>query len=206
MKRQSIRHPKLFDNPEDAKDYATRHQKMGKMMGKKFVSKLVKMGFKKGKILDIGTGPGVIPMVIINNFHQAEAIGLDLSDPLLELARFNAKESGLSNRLTFEKGDAQDLHFEDDFFDVVISLNTLHLVENPIAMLNEVERVLKPTGILLLGDIRRSSFGYFMTILKTAYTLKECKKLVEKSNLRPCNFEKTLFWVFLSACRSLESS
>ena len=46
--------------------------------------------------------------------------------------------------------------FEDDSFDVVVSVNTFHVVDDPVAMLNEIERILKPEGILGLSCIKRS--------------------------------------------------
>lgn len=199
MKRKPILHPRVFSKSTDAQEYARRHKKMGKLLGKRSVSTLSRMGFREGRILDVGTGPGVVPIEILRAFPQSEGVGLDLSEPLLEIASTNAEEAGVSSRLTFKKGDAQSVPFEDDTFDVIVSFNTLHLVDDPVAMLNEIERVLRPEGMLYVGDIRRSWFGYFMSILKTTFTLEECRELVSQSSLRPCVFEKSILWLYILA-------
>jgi len=202
MKRQPIRHPRVFDRETDAQDYAKRHVKMGKMLGRRSASALAEMGFRSGKILDVGTGRGTVPIELVRAFPESEAVGMDLSSPLLDIAKSSAGEAGLSERLTFKEGDAQAMPFEDDSFDAVLSLNTLHLVDDPLAMLNEIERVLKPRGRLFVGDIRRSWFGNLMPILKTTFTLDECKELVSQSNLRPCVFEKSVIWLYLQSSGS----
>lgn len=74
--------------------------------------------------------------------------------------------------------------FENESFDAVISLNVLHVVDDPIAMLNEIERVLAPDGIAFISDIRRSWLGLLMPILKTAYSPGEVAQLLQRSRLR----------------------
>jgi ubiquinone/menaquinone biosynthesis C-methylase UbiE len=88
----------------------------------------------------------------------------------------------------------ESLPFEDDSFDVVINTNMLHIVKNPVKMINEIERVLSPKGELIFGDIRRSWIGYFMPIFKTTYTHKEGEEVLRQSNLRPWKLEKGFFW------------
>ena len=176
---------------------------MGKKIGKKYVKFLSEGGFKSGKVLDSGCGSGAILMEMCRMFPKAEAIGVDLSDPLLEFARKYAEKEGLSNRVSFEKADVESLPFENDFFDVVINTNMLHIVENPVKMLNEIERVLAPKGGLIFGDIRRSWIGYLMPIFKTAYTPEEGGEVLRQSNLRPWKLKKGFFWWGMLASESL---
>ena len=57
-------------------------------------------------ILDIGTGPGYLPIEIARRSATVRIIGIDLSRKLLDMARSNAAKAGLSDRLTFQLGDA----------------------------------------------------------------------------------------------------
>lgn len=167
---------------------------MLKKIGKKYAKLLSERGFKSGKILDSGCGSGVILIEMCRAFPKAEAIGVDLSEPLLEFARKSAEKEGISNRVAFQKGDVESLPFEDDYFDVVINTNMLHIVENPVKMINEIERVLTPKGELIFGDIRRSWIGYIMPIFKTACTPEEGVKVLRQSNLRQWKLDKGFFW------------
>jgi len=123
------------------------------------------------------------------------AVGLDLSDAVLELARENAQESGVSSRVSFEKGDAEDMPFEDDTFDLVISGNTLHLVKNPVRMFSEIQRVLKPGGRFLVSDFRRSWLGILTEHVRAAYSVKEVTDLLRQSELQNWKVRDSFFWL-----------
>ncbi len=194
LKKRPLIHPRVFDEEKWAISYAKRHAKLGKKIGKKYANFLSERGFKSGKILDSGCGSGAILIEMCRSLPNAEGIGVDLSEPLLKFARKSADEEGISNRVLFQKGDVESLPFDNDFFDVVINANMLHIVENPVKMLNEIERVLAPKGEFILGDIRRSWIGYIMPIFKTAYTSEEGEEVLRKSNLRPWKFDKGFFW------------
>jgi ubiquinone/menaquinone biosynthesis C-methylase UbiE len=92
--------------------------------------------------------------------------------------------------------------FRDACFDVVVSVNTLHVIDDPVAMLDEIERVLAPDGILLISDIKRSWLSLFKPALKMAYTPAEVEQFLEHSRLRSCRFHNHLLWFALEAVGS----
>lgn len=194
MKKAPYQHPKVPEDPEYARIYAESAAKRGRRIGKNIAQRLVKDGFKKGRILDAGCGSGEVVIEMARALPEAEVVGLDLSEPLLEIARANADEAGLSGPVSFRKGDVQAMPFEGDSFDFVVSVNTFHVVDDPVAMLNEIERVLKPDDGLGLSCIKRSWFGLFMPILKTSYTASEVKEILRRSKLRPWKFHDYLLW------------
>ncbi|GAH43039.1 unnamed protein product, partial [marine sediment metagenome] len=73
---------------------------------------------------------------------DSKIIGIDLSEPLLRLAREAAEIADVGERVRFEKADVQKIQHEDNSFDVAINVNMVHLVEDPVRMLNE--NVLQP--------------------------------------------------------------
>lgn len=102
------------------------------------------------KILDIGTGTGRGVMHLTGT--GAEIIGVDANESMLEVARKKVKENNLKN-IEFRQVDALKLPFPSDTFDAVISLNFIHLfypVKNQKAFVEEMKRVLKPNGLLLI--------------------------------------------------------
>lgn len=206
LKKRPLMHPRIFDDEKWAISYAKRHAKLGKRTGIKYAKLLSSRDFKSGKILDAGCGSGAILMELVRAFSKAEAIGVDLSEHLLEFARKSAEEQGLSDRVSFKKADVESLPFEDNYFAIVINTNMLHIVENPVKMLNEIERVLTPEGELILGDIRRSWIGHFMPVFKSAYTLEEGVEVLHQSNLRPWKPEKGFFWWGVLASESFREN
>ncbi|MGD8881225.1 MAG: class I SAM-dependent methyltransferase [Desulfobacterales bacterium] len=97
----------------------------------------------EGTILDLGTGPGYLPVEIAKRSSTINVIGVDLSRKLIEMARSNAAKAGLADRLTFRAGNAGRLEFADSSFDMVISTGMLHSLKEPVRVLQEIHRVLK---------------------------------------------------------------
>jgi len=100
--------------------------------------------FDGGMILDIGTGPGYLPIEIAKESSSIQVIGIDLSRKLIQMARSNALKAGLADRLDFRSGNAGRLTFGDSSFDMVISTGMLHSLKDPVKVLQEIYRVLKP--------------------------------------------------------------
>ena len=107
----------------------------------------------------------------------------------------DAEQSGeaLSVR-KFQKGDVEKVDFEDDSFEVVVNAFMVHIVEDPVAMLNEIERITKPEGKILITDLRRIWLGLFIKKLKPAHTLEEGEAVIKQSNLRAGQCSRGPFW------------
>jgi ubiquinone/menaquinone biosynthesis C-methylase UbiE len=165
------------------------------MVSKSFVSAARKWGVTDGQVLDVGTGTGSLAVEFARGMPGVKVVGLDLSDVALQLARHNAQESGMSSRVSFKKGDAEDMPFEDNAFDVVISSNTLHLVGNPVRMLDEVCRVLEPKGMFFISDLRRSWLGFFAEHIAASYTPQEVEDMLSQSMLQNWELKDYLFWL-----------
>jgi ubiquinone/menaquinone biosynthesis C-methylase UbiE len=113
--------------------------------------------FKKGALLDLGTGPGYLPIEIVKRSPSIRCDGIDLSGRLIRMARANARKAGVAGRLNFEVGNAAKLRFEDASYDMVISTGMLHMLKDPVKVLMECYRVLKPGGEAWIYDPARVS-------------------------------------------------
>ena len=155
MKREPLFHPRVFNTPDSAESYYKQNLEGQKRYAKETVKKLVELGFKEGRILDAGCGYGLVTVELAKAFPKAEVVGIDLSDPLLEIARSLASDAGVSERVLFEKQDVQDMPYPDDSFDAVLNIYMFHIVEDPKKMVEEIERVLIPMAsytCVILGD------------------------------------------------------
>ncbi len=114
-------------------------------------------GFKEGALLDLGTGPGHLPIEIVKRSPLIRCDGIDLSGRLIKMARVNARKAGVADRLNFEVGNAAKLRSEDESYDMVISTGMLHMLKDPVKVLRECHRVLKPGGEAWIHDPARVS-------------------------------------------------
>jgi ubiquinone/menaquinone biosynthesis C-methylase UbiE len=121
------------------------------------VAEEIVSSFKGGLLLDLGTGPGYLPIEIVKRFPSIRCDGVDLSGRLIKLARVNARKAGVADRLNFEVGNAAKLRFEDESYDMVISTGMLHMLRDPVRMLKECYRVLKQGGEAWIYDPARVS-------------------------------------------------
>jgi ubiquinone/menaquinone biosynthesis C-methylase UbiE len=119
-----------------------------------FVSRLLELG-ATGHMLDVGTGPGDIPLLVCERLPAARVTAIDLSEAMLARARERAAAAAIGARVRFEQGDAKRLDFPDGHFDAVFSNTVLHHLPDPLPLLRAARRVLRPGGALLIRDLFR---------------------------------------------------
>ncbi|HAM41384.1 MAG TPA: SAM-dependent methyltransferase [Candidatus Omnitrophica bacterium] len=147
--------PEVMDSPESVQAYDELDRLFGEILFQGFAESALRLSGPSGRVLDVGAGPGWIPirLAILSPDYRIDAI--DLSAPMLELAREHAKAFGVARRIRFSLGDAKRLPFEDQRFDLVLCHNLLHQLPDPLVALREINRVAKPDGALLIRDVRR---------------------------------------------------
>jgi ubiquinone/menaquinone biosynthesis C-methylase UbiE len=144
-----------------------------------------------GRVLDVGTGRGLLPLKIAEKIPQLQVYGMDSSQKAINAARKNALEMGIANRPKFDIGDVSSLSFEDNYFDAVVSTFSLHHWPEPVRGLNEIFRVLKPGGEALIYDHWRNpspaakeqlqkDFGWLLSNLALLHLLFVSSSLTEE--------------------------
>jgi ubiquinone/menaquinone biosynthesis C-methylase UbiE len=102
-------------------------------------------------ILDVSSGRGTQAIYYASNFN-VNVTGLDIADEMIKTATENAKQSGVSDKVKFVKGDSQFLPFEDNTFDIVINECAVGIPDDSQKVLNEMLRVVKPSGAVAIHE------------------------------------------------------
>ena len=130
-------------------------------------------GIRQGICIDVGCGSGQLELELAK-LSSFKIIGLDISPDAKPLFEKRIKEAGLEKRASFVVGDAQKMPFADNSADVIVSRGTLTFIPDIGKCLREVHRVLKPTGVAILGG------RYLYTPRKYRITNEKLKAIVAK--------------------------
>jgi ubiquinone/menaquinone biosynthesis C-methylase UbiE len=176
---------------------------------------IIKEGIISGLALEVGPGPGYLGLEWLKKTSGTRLNGLDISEDMLALARKNAAQYGLSDRVEYIGGDARKMPFEDRRFDAVFTNGSLHEWAYPEEILNEISRVLKPGGRYIISDLRRDVIApvkWFLwvitgpkemragliTSLNAAYTLYEVEAMLSRTKLQGWQVNKNPLGIVIS--------
>ena len=143
-------------SPEDVQAFIdSRSREHPGKLEDEFAARALTLGIESGIVLDVGTRVGLIALKIIWQNENLVAMGLDTAGPLVERARDTATAWELNERAVFQVGDPRSMRFKSGYFDLVVSDFSLHRFDNVVAVLQEIGRVLKPKGAILIRDYSR---------------------------------------------------
>jgi len=177
-----------------------------------------------GEAVDLGCGAGQLVMEMARKAPGLHMTGIDLSQKMLADARQAAQRLGLEDRVDFRLGNVEQIPFPDQSLDLVISTASLHHWTDPMKVLNEVDRVLKPGGAYYVLDLRRDMALPFYLLIwfatqfivpaalhrfnepmgsrNASYTVQELADLAQQSRLRGGQVTTGPIWIVLAGVKS----
>ena len=186
---------------------------------KYFVWKILRKGIREGRVLDVGTGTGLLAIELAKvKDCRFDIISIDISENMIRRAVDNAKQAGVEDKIRFLVATAAALPFPDNSFVLVISYASLHHWLEPVTVFNEVQRVVKENGNFIIRDNKRiyhnplwKSIIWIMSrfmnkrhrenwpkAILASYTIPEVKEIITKSQLRDCRV--TSDFVLIDLC------
>jgi ubiquinone/menaquinone biosynthesis C-methylase UbiE len=182
---------------------------------------VLKEGISSGLALEIGPGPGYLGLEWLKKTKDTRLKGLEISNDMIALARKNATEYGLSDRVEYYQGDAKKMPFKDGHFDAVFTNGSLHEWANPDMIFDEIARVLKPGGGYVISDLRRDMIApirWFLwltvkpkemrpgltTSINASYTLHEIKDILSRTKLQGWKVSKNPLGIVISGQKTAQ--
>lgn len=110
------------------------------------------------KVLDIGCGTGLLSLKLLQK-TDCVITGIDNSKEMMAIFQEKIKRLKLDSKITCKMMDANDLNFKKDTFEKVLSSVTLHHIKNKTRLIKKVHKMLKPKGVLVIGEIDMDTSG-----------------------------------------------
>ena len=114
---------------------------------------LEKAGLFKGKILEAGTGKGRFTLTLAQAGYSVMSIDISVKEQAI--AKLNLQYFKVDGLVDLKIENAESLSFKDASFDIIFSVNTIHHLANPLKMVDELLRVIKPGGKIVLSDFSK---------------------------------------------------
>ena len=102
------------------------------------------------RVADVACGVGWAAIAIARAYPKERVDGFDLDESSIELARQNALDAGLSDRVTFQTRDVAEA--EAGQYDLAVIIEAVHDMTQPVGVLASVRRMLRPDGVALIAD------------------------------------------------------
>ncbi|MFX0042889.1 MAG: class I SAM-dependent methyltransferase [Candidatus Hodarchaeota archaeon] len=143
--------------------------------------------------LEIGFGTGVMLVEIAKAVgNSSKVFGIDISSKMVELTNNRIERQNLRHRVFICEGDARNMPYDNEIFDVVYIASTLELFDTPDIplVLNEIKRVLKPTGRLGVVSIPKEGFEDLLVLKIYEWFHKRFPKF---ASCRPIYVEDSIY-------------
>ncbi|MEB3309521.1 MAG: class I SAM-dependent methyltransferase [Snowella sp.] len=199
---ERILEPEVMDTEAEAMEYDSMDFTV---VNAAFAQRVMELGPANGRVrvLDAGTGTARIPILIAQARPSWQIFAIDLAQSMLAIAEKNVMNAHLEQQIRLEFIDVKQLPYADCSFDGVISNSLVHHLPDPLPFFQELKRVLKPNGFLVLRDLLRpatpaiadalvATIGpeysshqtqLFRDSLYAAFTIEELQQLVQKAGL-----------------------
>ncbi|MCL5986037.1 MAG: class I SAM-dependent methyltransferase [Actinobacteria bacterium] len=154
-------------------------------------------------VLDVGAGSGYFSVPIAERLKEGKVICFDLSSVMLEKLKKNAKKKNVSSKIEVRLGNAYQLELGDSTVDLATSNGVLHELSQPQKALDEIIRVLKPGGLVVISDFRNTSVGRRIAVAHREgdhgpFSLEEFKTLLSDTGFLNVKVDAIRHWVLAS--------
>jgi len=128
-------------------------------------------------LLEIGFGNGAFIKEISSKIYPGNYYGIDISDTMIASAKKKNKKLINTGKVTLVKSNVNNLPFDTNFFNKILTINTIYFWDNPKQIMSEIKRVLKPEGSFIVALNTREAMEN-SEYVKEKFTLYDKEKVV----------------------------
>jgi ubiquinone/menaquinone biosynthesis C-methylase UbiE len=149
---ERILEQEILDSERDALEYASFDNSA---VNAEFVARAVELSPASGLVLDVGTGPGDISILLAQRVPRLRIVAIDLGEHMLALARANVAKAGLTQRIEIARLDAKATGLPPAHFDMVVCNSVVHHIPDPELLFRELKRITRPRAAVFIKDLHR---------------------------------------------------
>ena len=152
--------PKWWDEVYDLHTVKAQHIQSRRDRILRFLDQLALP--EKSRVLDLGCGTGRTTIELLRQGYYVDAV--DIAEDMLEIARKNSHQAGVTQGVSFHEGDAENLPFGNNTFDVVVALGLIGWLTSWQTALAEMLRVTKPGGYIMMTFLNQSGLTHLVNL------------------------------------------
>ena len=177
---------------------------------------IIKSGISKGSAVEIGPGPGYLGLEWLKKTDNTRLTGIEISNAMIKHAEKNSRDYSLQDRVKYIEANALSIPLPDSSSDSVFSSGSLHEWENPLTVIDNIYRILKPGGKLFISDLKRNlssavTIIFYLTVkgknmkkglissIKASYTKDELKRIMSSSLFNSFEVRENIFGINITA-------
>lgn len=180
MTKERIPESEAIVDFDQIEEYIHLSEKLMGYVYQDVVARATQLAPLQGRVLDVGTGFGMLAITLAQKNPSVEVIGLDISVAMIEAGKRVVAEKDLAPRISFETADARSMPFPDGYFDGVVSYGSLHHWSEPEMVFNEINRVRKPAGTIYIADLRRDQPRVPLWVLYAMVRIRAGKQMADE--------------------------
>ena len=170
-----------------ANSYVKDHQKFPKIYSS--IADII-LGLKKeGDFLEVGEGGAFLASIIAKKASNVKITATDISPDMVRLGKEYINKQGLGNRIEYIHSKGEAINFPEKKFDMIYSSFSLNYWKDPFLFISNLEKYLKPGGIIVIMDFRRVWWVRLIPqfiwrdvpVILAGYTRKEIHRLFKKN-------------------------
>jgi len=174
-------------------DRITREHRIGEMKDQaREVAKHIKEG---DSVLEIAPGAGYLSIELAK-LGNYKITGMDISKDLVDICTSNAKEAGV--QVEFQQGNVSEMPFRAETFNCIVCVLAFKNFKEPLKALEQMYRVLKPSGMALIMDLNRNASMKATKNVAERMGLKGIKAYVAGAIQRSASYSRNEFEAFIS--------
>lgn len=156
----------LFDSISDEYDHFNQFASLGLAKHWRRISVALLKKYRSEKILDIACGTADMCLLMADKLNPLEITGIDVSSEMLRVGRQKINDQGLSRLIQLQTGDSSTLNFPSESFDIVTVAFGIRNFEKLTDSIQEMNRVLKPGGVLLIVEVNEPKSKMMKSLYK----------------------------------------